>query len=174
MLRKYKADIIMLQETKKPVIDRKCFQTLSGSRNRDWIFTLADGSAGAMLIGWKKNQFELLFTEHGLFSLSVKLLDRSSGLTGWFSYIYGPSSNRGKNEIWTELFDLGNLTEGAWCVGGKFNEIFCCEDRNGRRNSNVEIKKFHKWVADFTLIDISIKNQQYTCSNLRGKPLVAK
>lgn len=82
MLRKYKADIIMLQETKKPVIDRKCFQTLSGSRNRDWIFTLADGSAGAMLIGWKKNQFELLFTEHGLFSLSVKLLDRSSGLQG--------------------------------------------------------------------------------------------
>lgn len=70
VLTKFKADIIMLQETEKPVIDRKCFQTVWGSRNRDWVFTPAGGSSGGMQIGWKKNQFELLSTGHGLFSLS--------------------------------------------------------------------------------------------------------
>lgn len=29
----------------------------------------------------------------------------------------------GKEEFWTELINLGNLVEGAWCVGGDFNEI---------------------------------------------------
>lgn len=120
-----------------------------------------------MLIGWKKDQFELLSTEHGLFSLLVKLLDRSLGLIGWFSYIYDPSSNRGKDEFQTELFDLGNLTKGAWRLGGEFNEVLYSEDKNGRRNSDVQIRKLHKWVTNFALIDIPIKKQQYTLSNLR-------
>lgn len=55
VLRKYKANVIMLQETKKAFIDKKCFHTMWGGRNRDWIFTLASGSAGAMLMAWKKN-----------------------------------------------------------------------------------------------------------------------
>lgn len=101
-------------------------------------------------------------------SPSVKVMDRSSGLIGWFSCIYGPSSNWGKDEIWTELFDHSNLTEGAWYVGGDFNEVLYSEDRNGR-TSNVQIRKFHEWVAILALVDIPIKNRQYTWSNFRAQ-----
>lgn len=87
------------------------------------IVTPANGSAGAMLIAWKKELFDLISIEHGFYSLSVKLFDRISGLTGWYSCIYGPSYNRGKQEFWTELFDLGNLSDGIWCVGGDFNKV---------------------------------------------------
>lgn len=39
VLRKYKADVIMLDETKKPSVDKKCFQALWRVRNHDRIFT---------------------------------------------------------------------------------------------------------------------------------------
>lgn len=46
------------------------------------------------------------------------------------SCIYGSSSNRGKDEFWTELYDLGNSM-----VFGDFNEVLYSEDRNVRRGS---------------------------------------
>lgn len=41
----------------------------------------------------EKTIFDLILIEHGVYSLSVNLIDHSSGLTGWFSCIYGPSTN---------------------------------------------------------------------------------
>lgn len=128
-----------------------------------------------MLIAWKKDLFEINFIDYGIYSLSVKLLDRSSGLTGLFSCIYDPSYNRGKEELWTKLFDLSNLTDGAWCVDGDFNEVLYWEDIKGRRSSNIQIKKFMNGVIEFALIDITIKNLQYTWTNFRENKLhVAK
>lgn len=77
-------------------------------------------------------------------------------------HIYGPFYNRAKEEFWTELFDLGNLTDGVWCVGGDFNKVLYSEGRNGRRSSYIQMRNFHDWVTEFALIDIPIKNLQYT------------
>lgn len=60
VFRKYKADVIMLQETKKPFIDKKCFQSVWGGTNRELFFTSASGSAGGMMIAWEK-VFLILF-----------------------------------------------------------------------------------------------------------------
>lgn len=70
VLRKYKADVIMMQETKKQSINKKCLQTLWGVRGGDWVFT-PDGSAGGMLIAWKSNLYELISMEYGIYSLTV-------------------------------------------------------------------------------------------------------
>lgn len=72
VLRRYKADIIMLQETKKEVIDNKCFQSVWGSRKHDWVSLLPTALAGGMLISWKKELFDLISIKHGFYSLSVK------------------------------------------------------------------------------------------------------
>lgn len=45
VLKRYKADVIMLEDTKKEVIAKKCFQSVWGRRNHDWVFTPASGSA---------------------------------------------------------------------------------------------------------------------------------
>lgn len=43
----------------------------------------------------------------------------------------------GKENFWVELNDLGNLSEGAWCIGGELNEVLYSEDQKGRRRSNA-------------------------------------
>lgn len=68
---------------------------------------------GHMLIAWKIDLFELISLEYGVYSLSVKLFNPSSGFTGWISGVYNPSSNRGKEEFWIEILGLVNLIEGA-------------------------------------------------------------
>lgn len=91
---------------------------------------MSDRSAGGMLIAWKLDLYELLSIEYGIYTRSVKLSNCNTGFPVWISCIYGPSSNRGKDEFWTELYDLGNSM-----VFGDFNEVLYSEDRNVRRGS---------------------------------------
>lgn len=67
---------------KKELIDKKCFQSVWGTRIREWVLTPANGSAGGMLVAWNKDSFVLLSIEYGIYSLSVKLFNRSLGFTG--------------------------------------------------------------------------------------------
>lgn len=46
VLRKYKADIVMIQESKKFSLERQCFRFFWGGRNKDWTFTRAEGTNG--------------------------------------------------------------------------------------------------------------------------------
>lgn len=123
ILGKYKVDIVIFQETKKHSIDKLCFRSFWGGRNIDWVFSPADGAAGGMLIRWKTELFDIQATEQGIFSLSIKISNRDNWFSWWLSCIYGPSTNKDKEEFWIELNDLGNLGERAWCVGGDLNEI---------------------------------------------------
>lgn len=42
------------------------------------------------------------------------------------------------------------------------------------RSSNIQMRKFHEWVIEFALIDIPIKNLQYTWSNFRAQAACSK
>lgn len=100
IFRKYKADVIMLQETKKPWISRQCFRSFCEGRNKDWIYTPSFGSAGGMLIEWKTDLLKLDAVEYRPFSLSSKFLECNSEFSRLNSCIYGPASNNGKEEFW--------------------------------------------------------------------------
>lgn len=88
--RRFRPNIVMLQE-KKNEVQWKCLNSLRGKRNIGWIFSPAEGTAGGMMIGWKKDLFEVQKTEYGLYSLSVKLKEKREGNHWWLSCIYVPS-----------------------------------------------------------------------------------
>lgn len=109
-----------------------------------------------MLIEWKTDLLKLDAVEYGPFSLSSKFLECNSEFSRLNSCIYGPASNNGQEEFWVELNELGDLTEGAWCIGGDFNEVLYSEDRNGR-SSNVQRMKFHEWVTELAFLIYPLK-----------------
>lgn len=47
---KNRPDIVLIQETKKQVVDRKCLSTFWGSHNRNWNAIPPIVSAGGLLI----------------------------------------------------------------------------------------------------------------------------
>lgn len=95
----------------------------------------------------------------------MKFRDKLEGTQWWLSCIYGPSFHSSKCGFWIELDDLGNLIDGLWCVGGDFNEILYSSDRKGSTTVNFHSERFHRWVLDFSLIDIPLTNLQHTWSN---------
>lgn len=52
-----------------------------------------------------------------------------------------------EKKFWIKLNDLGNLINGAWCVGRYFNEVLNRGDRNRLAGSTVQMSNFHSWVS---------------------------
>lgn len=75
--------------------------------------------------------------------------------------------NIGKEEFWVELNDAGNLAEGAWFIGGDFNEVLDPMDRNGRSGPTSQKTNFNNSVYDFALFDIPLQNIHYTWFTFR-------
>lgn len=73
VFKKYKADLIMIQETTKFSIDKISIQSWWRGRNKDWVYSPSEGAARGMLIAWKSDLYILLAVENGLYTLSVRL-----------------------------------------------------------------------------------------------------
>lgn len=52
-------------------------------------------------------------------------------------------TNLGKKDFWTELNDIGNLVDKAWCIGRDFNEILHPSDKKGKSRSPHSSQHFH-------------------------------
>lgn len=91
ILRKFKADVIMLLETKKSSISNSSFRTFWGGRNEEWIYSSSNGSAGGMLIGWKTELFKLEAVAYGAFSIICRTVRLQVGVfLVDFMYIWPP------------------------------------------------------------------------------------
>lgn len=57
---KYCPDIVLIQETKKETIDRKCLASFWGSLDHNWTAIPSIRAAGGLLIAWNTDFFELV------------------------------------------------------------------------------------------------------------------
>lgn len=172
LLRKYNADIIMVQEPKKHRVDEMCLCSFWSGRNIDYVFSPAEGSAGGMVMvgtlicsrfGMLKSVFSL-----SLSHLSLRLLNRNSQFSWWLCCIYGPSKYKEKEEFWIELNDLGNLVDRPCCVVRDFNEVLCLEDRNRAAAATSQLANFHVEISEFTLINLPLPHTHLTWSNFHS------
>ncbi|RVW30895.1 hypothetical protein CK203_102803 [Vitis vinifera] len=101
-LRLQNPDVVMFQETKREVCDRRFVGSVWSVRNKEWAILPACGASGGILIIWdsKKMRGEEV------------------------SMVNNPSIRK---EFWVELSDLFGLTYPSWCVGGDFNESPVCK-----------------------------------------------
>lgn len=67
------ADVIILQVTKKGVIDRRLVSSIWGVRYTDWVSCPSDGSSGGILVMWKTKSVTVLEAIVGNFSVSIKI-----------------------------------------------------------------------------------------------------
>lgn len=103
LLRKYNADIIMVQEPKKHRVDEMCLCSFWSGRNIDYVFSPAEGSAGGMVMvgtlicsrfGMLKSVFSLSLS---LISLLGCLIEIPSSRGGFVASMAPPSIWRKRN-----------------------------------------------------------------------------
>ncbi|KAK9930230.1 hypothetical protein M0R45_027274 [Rubus argutus] len=136
-----KADVVILQETKKEVIHRKLIGSIWGVRYTDWVSLPSLGSSGGILVMWKTNSISVMEAVIGIFSVSIKI-QAINGQDWWLSGVYGPNKVRDKDDFWEELAGVYGLCGPRWCVGGDFNVVrFPSEKSNGGRMTRKKNSK---------------------------------
>ena len=90
-LRLENPDVVMIQETKRVVCDRRFFGSVWTVRNKEWAALLACGALGGILIIWDSKKLCKKEVVIGSFSILFKfVLDGCGPL--WLSTVYGPNS----------------------------------------------------------------------------------
>ena len=121
-LRLKNPDVVMFQETKREVCDRRFVGSVWSVRNKEWATFPACGALGWILIIWDSKKLCSEEVVIGYFSVSVKfLLDGCEPL--WLSIVYGPNSPLLRKDFWVELLEIFCLSYPLWCVGGDFNVL---------------------------------------------------
>ncbi|KAK9943830.1 hypothetical protein M0R45_009426 [Rubus argutus] len=164
-----KADVVILQETRKEVIHRK----LIGTRYTDWVSLPYFGSSGGILVMWKTKSISVMEAVIEIFSVSIKI-QAINGQDWWLSGVYGPNKVRDKDDFWEELAGLYGLCGPRWCVGGDFNVVrFPSEKSNGGRMTR-SMRVFNNFLQDTNMRDPNLLNAEFTWSNLREEAVCCR
>ncbi|RVW96870.1 putative ribonuclease H protein [Vitis vinifera] len=120
-------DVVMLQETKREIWDRRLVSSIWKGKSLAWVALPACGASGGIVILW---------IQVFLAKLSV-----------W------PNKAVWREDFWLELQDLHGLTFPRWCVGGDFNVIRRISEKMGDSRLTVNMRRFDEFIRESGLLD---------------------
>ena len=92
-------DMVVFQEVKKEIVDRRFVGSIWRSRFKEWILLPLVGSSGGILLVWDSRRLKVTENLIGDFSVSIRV--KMENLEDWwFSGIYGPPSAYSRGEFW--------------------------------------------------------------------------
>ncbi|KAG9440626.1 hypothetical protein H6P81_020791 [Aristolochia fimbriata] len=155
MLRKNKVTIVFFQETK--------------------LRAFSQGSAGGNAIFWDSSEVEVIETEEGQYSLAVHFRSLKDNKHWVALSVYGPTTYSQRQDFRYELSAIIQLWSLPWIVGGDFNVIRYCSEKSGGRNClTPSMLQFNELVDELSLIEPALTGAQFTWSNGRSRPILAK
>ena len=99
LIRKWKADIVCLQETKLELINRGVIFSLWGGHHVDWLYLGSMGASGGVLLMWDNRVVEKLEEAVGRFSVSCKFKNVVDQFVWAFTGVYGPNCDRDRGPL---------------------------------------------------------------------------
>ncbi|RVW55793.1 LINE-1 retrotransposable element ORF2 protein [Vitis vinifera] len=140
-------DVVMLQETKREIWDRRLVSSIWKGKSLDWVALPACGASGGIVILWDSVKFNCSEKVLGSFSVTVKLNSDEEG-SFWLTSVYGPNKAVWREDFWLELQDLHGLTFPRWCVGGDFNVIRRISEKMGDSRLTVNMRRFDEFIRE--------------------------
>lgn len=174
LVRSTGAIFVCLQETKLAVISLyDVLQTL-GNEFRDFVYLLAIGTCGGILLAWVASEVSVSGLSVRDFSISgLVSFGRDSW---WFTGVYSPSSGVDADEVafLSELCDLRAGCTGPWVVAGDFNMIYQAADKNNPSVSRRSMGCFRRFLNDVELGELPLNGRRFTWSNERDRPTLER
>lgn len=121
LVRKWKADILCLQETKMEVIPKSLLHQIWGSRWVDWVELKTCGTSGGIIIIWDKRMWNCIDSHQGNYTITCMLESLQEDFRWCFTGLYGPHTNSEGEELWQELGAIRGIWSEQWVIGGDFN-----------------------------------------------------
>lgn len=77
--------------------------------------------------------------------------------------VYGSPNPTNRERLWDYLRACSSQFQGAWVVGGDFNEIACSSEKSNFKNSDCHrCRKLQTVLADCSLLDLGFSGAKYT------------
>ncbi|KAJ9675680.1 hypothetical protein PVL29_024549 [Vitis rotundifolia] len=154
-LRLKNPDLVMFQETKREVCNRRFVGSVWSVRNKEWAALPVCRASGEIMIIWDSKKMSSEEVVIGSFSVSVKfLLDGCGPL--WLSAIYGPNSPLLRKDFWVELLDIFRRRRSEKLGGSSFTS---------------SMRDFDGFIRDCELLDLPLRNAPFTWSNMQESPV---
>ncbi|KAG6667899.1 hypothetical protein CIPAW_01G132400 [Carya illinoinensis] len=106
MLRKWKVDVICLQETKLKLISRRIIRSIWNCQFVGWIYLPSKGASGGILVMWDKRVVECIDEFIGEYSVGCSFKNSKDGFLWAFARVYGPNLDSERRRLWDELAGL--------------------------------------------------------------------
>ncbi len=123
---------------------------------------------------WNSNLYDCTEVLVRKFSLTTRLVHRSSNTSFYLTNVYGPPSWGGKASFCAELAELKDSCNGLWVMCGDFNLTRSPLERKGRSWCKKLMSMFSDLINELQLIDLPLGNQNFTWSNMQDQPTLAK
>ncbi|XP_070025420.1 uncharacterized protein [Nicotiana sylvestris] len=132
-----------------------------------WSFTtkLAKHPRGRIWLMWKLMIYEvdILRTTDRLMHSEVRY--KGTGKRLYVTMVYAYSDMALRRNLWKEIVDIYNHTQGSWAVMGDFNNVLNKEDKIGSPVTMAEIRDFRQCVDTCCFEELKPIGAFYTWNN---------
>jgi exonuclease III len=170
----HKADFIGIQETMKKSYSEKLFRKIDNNKEFSWFWTPSDGKSGGMLSGIRKDKFDVESFECGEYMIIANVFDKSVRKKWSLANVYGPANDEFKESFLTELSSFCFKAKYPMLLGGDFNIMRFCSDKNKKFNDNKYSCVFNQIINSYDLRDLPLSSGKFTWSNNRKNPTLEK
>ncbi|XP_022862145.1 uncharacterized protein LOC111382408 [Olea europaea var. sylvestris] len=148
LLRKWRADLVCLQETKVEDVSRDIVSSLWGGQHVGYQFLGSSGASGGILIVWDTRVFDMEEVSEGLFSLSISFRNIEDSFRWMFVGVYGPNVDEHRSGLWAELAGMMAWWNLPTCIGGDFNVIRFPTERSSRGRLTRAMEDFSDFIRE--------------------------
>ncbi len=174
VLAKFSRFIICLQENKFETVSRSFLRSLAGSWADKCQIIKAEGAAGGLLSRWNSNLYDCTEVLVRKFSLTTRMVHRSSNTSFYLTNVYGPPSWGGKASFCSKLAELKDSCIGLWVMCGDFDLTGNPLERKGKSWCGKLMSMFSDLINELELIDLPLGNQDFTWSTMQDRSTLAK
>uniref|UniRef100_A0A2N9HG92 Endonuclease/exonuclease/phosphatase domain-containing protein n=1 Tax=Fagus sylvatica TaxID=28930 RepID=A0A2N9HG92_FAGSY len=173
-LRKWKVDVVCLQETKLDKVDGRMISSIWGNRFAGWEVLDAAHTAGGVLLLWDKRVVDRIDSKVGMFSVSCHWKSLGDGFEWVGTGVYGPNRDDSRSELWAELVEVRNQWSQPWCIFGDFNVVRFPSERRGCVRVTPAMEEFSDFIDGFNLIDLPLNGGMYSWCNGAANPSMSR
>ena len=121
LLRKFRCDIAILQESKMEEVNHPVVFDLWGRRSMDWLALPSVGHSGGIIVIWDDQIVELVDSKVGTYAVCIKFKSLLDDFVWGLIGVYDPNDVNLRHVFFDELKLFLSLWDIPWCLGGDFN-----------------------------------------------------
>ena len=123
-------DLIGLVETFKPSFSPHELSSIAGADRFDWNFLPSSGHSGGILVGSKRDVFDFVTFDHGIFWASTMLFHRQLNSLWEFMVVYDPADHSLSLIFLDEISNKVDACSLPLVIRGDFNLLRSRVDKN--------------------------------------------